>query len=407
LAVSGAYAQVGSRDRYFTRYPFDGWQAAGEKTQIRWIARVRPAQLTAHQRLSARIEVELTAKELEKRRGHGELATMIQLENASGRRWRIHSGFNLSSIPGNAKPVPLTYSQEVFLLPGEYKVSIATCDSSTGEYSFTRRDLHVPALRADNLERAWRDLPDVEFIHQLDGPDGWFQPGIRGRVRVDVATSRPVHIDVVMNMTPSERPSGSVQLFRRNMSVLVPALKLLAAMEASAGSLDVTLLDLTRRRCWEQKDARGLDWKAMRAPLAENQPGVIDAQSLAVKAQMAQFFRDQILLRAQPREGRDELRVVIVLSAPAFLGNQFRLEDARLEPDPNRRIFYLRYRPVPPHPDLRFYTPGSGAMPVMAALPADDLEHALKPLDARVFTAASPEEFRKALCAMLTEIGRM
>ena len=63
-----------------------------------------------------------------------------------------------------------------------------------------------------------------------------------------------------MNMTPSVRLSGSVHSFRRNMSVLVPALKILSGIELSQGSIDVTLLDLTLRKTWEQKNARGLDW---------------------------------------------------------------------------------------------------------------------------------------------------
>jgi len=203
-----------------------------------------------------------------------------------------------------------------------------------------------------------------------------------------------------MNITPSERASGSLRIFRRNMSVLVPALKILAGMEVPNGSLDVTLLDLTRQKTWEQIGARGLDWKKMREPLADAQPGVIDAQSLAAKAGMARFFRDQVLVRATAARDRDELSIVIVLSAPAFLDRQLRLEPAALERDPNRRIFYLRYRPVFLHP----VADGSvAALP----LPSDDLEHALKTLDARVLTASSPEEFRKAVAAMLSDIGKM
>ena len=145
----------------------------------------------------------------------------------------------------------------------------------------------------------------------------------------------------------------------------------------------------------------------MRAPLADNQPGVIDAQSLAAKAQMAAFFRDQVVGRARSSGVRDELRIVIVLSAPAFLEHQFRLEPANLDPDPNRRIFYLRYRPLPPRPDFNVPMPEEGPRTLVTAMPSDDLEHALKPLDARVLTSSTPEEFRRALSAMLADIQRM
>jgi hypothetical protein len=288
-------------------------------------------------------------------------------------------------------------------VPGDYKVAIAACDSVTGEYSFALRALHVPELRGETLAAAWRDLPPVEFVRPLEVPDNWFQPYIRGRLRVGMETTRAVHVELVMNMTPSDRASGSLRVFRRNMSVLVPALKVLAAMDVPNGTIDVTLLDLTRQKVWEQKGARGLDWAKMRPPLADNQPGVIDAQSLAAKAQMVRFFREQVLDRARGNGGRDELTVVIVLSAPAFLEHQFHLEPANLERDPNRKIFYLRYRPLPPRPALD----SPAVAPVVSGIPSDDLEHALKPLDARVFTSSSPEEFRRALSAMLADVRKM
>jgi len=397
LAVSG---QTGMRDRYFARYPFDQWLAEPEQSQLKWSAHVRPAKLTAHQRMASRIEIEIDEREIAKRRGRGELVTLVQIEDASGKRWRIHNAFDLARIPPDAKSHPLLYAQEVFLVPGDYHVALATCDSQTREYSFVRRTVHVGEVHADALAQAGSDLPAVEFVRQLDMPDSWFQPYIRGRLHVGMETKRAIHVDLVMNLTPSERASSSLRVFRRNMSVLVPSLKVLAAMEVPNGTLDVTLLDLTRQKVWEQKSARGLDWSKMREPLADNQPGVIDVQSLAAKQRMAQFFRDQVVDRATAVAGREELRVVIVLSAPAFLEHQFRLEPATLERDPNRKVFYLRYRPF-------FARTSPDGTVSVGSMPPDDLEHALKPLDARVLTASTPQDFRKAVASMLADIRKM
>jgi hypothetical protein len=184
-------------------------------------------------------------------------------------------------------------------------------------------------------------------------------------------------------------------------------MKILAGMDVPKGSLDITLLDLARHGIFEQHDARGIDWLRMRSALTNLRPGTIDVQSLAVRTRMAQFFRDQVLLRSQPRPDLNELQIVIVLSAPAFLTNQIRLEPADLPRNPNRRIFYLRYRPQPPRIDLSPYGESHGPPPGMNALPSDDLERALKPLDARIFAISSPEEFRKALANLLTDIRRM
>jgi hypothetical protein len=408
LIVFGACsAQTGLRDRYFIRYPFDKWAAEGEKSQLRWAVRLRPAKLSVHQRLMARIEIELDTREVAARRGRGELITLLQVEDSAGKRWRAHDSFAFNQLPKDAKPHPLAHFQDVFLVPGDYTVSVAITDSQTGEYSFTRRSLHVSPLRNDALSSASTGLPNIDFVRALNGPEAWFQPNIRSLLSLTLAPSRPVHVDVVMNMTPSERTAGSLRGFQRNMSVLVPALKILAGMEVPRGSLDVTLLDLTRQVTFEQKAARGLDWPTMRAPLADNQPGVIDVQSLAVKAQMLQFFRDQVLRRALPAAPSDDLRIVIVLSAPAFLGRQTEPEPLNLPRDPNRKVFYLRYRPPPARPAVP--PPGSDAppQPMITSLPSDDLEHALKPLDARVYTASTPEEFRKALAHMLAQIQKL
>ena len=401
-----ANAQSGTRDRYFSRYPFDQWAAAGDHSQIRWAVHVGNPHLTAHQRLSSRIGIEVEQKEIQKRRGRGEIVTFVQIEDPAGRRWRMHNTYSLASIPADAKARGVLYSQEVFILPGDYVVSLAVCDSITREYSFAHRTLHVAPLRGDPLPAAWRDLQPVELVHDFDTPDVWFQPYVRGKVRLPLETRRPVHLSLMMNMTPSDRASGSVRSFRRNMSVLVPALKLLSNLELSEGTLDVALLDLTRRKTWEQKNVRGLDWNRMRAPFADANPGVIDAQSLAAKAQMTQFFWDQMLDRLRPDTGSDALKVMIVLSAPAFLEHQFKVEPARFPKDPNRRVFYLRYRPLPP-PRMTFDPFGQGPVPVAAGLPADDIEHTLKSLDAKIYSSITPEEFRRALSNVISEIAKM
>jgi hypothetical protein len=74
--------------------------------------------------------------------------------------------------------------------------------------------------------------------------------------------------------------------------------------------------------------------------------------------------------------------------------------------DSNRRVYYLRYRPLPPgRPVLEPFT--ETARPPANALPADDIGSTLKPLDARVFGAITPQDFRKAVANMLAEISRM
>ena len=117
---------------------------------------------------------------------------------------------------------------------------------------------------------------------------------------------------------------------------------------------------------------------------------------------MLQFFRDRVVDKAEAANYREPLRVVIVLSAPVFLEHQYKLDAAPLPKDPDRRIFYVRCRPLPP---VRNGLPGGDVLP--PPISADDLEHVVKSLDGRMYTVITPAEFRKVLAGILLEISRM
>lgn len=402
LIPLAATAQNGMRDRYFTRYPFDKWAEGADQSELRWTVHLRSPKLSSHQRLAGRVEVEIDSREVEKRRGRGELITFFQIEDSEGRRWRRHESFSLTAIPPGRKAKTVFYAQDFFIIPGEYKVSLAICDSHTSEYSLTRRTFHVSALHNDPLPNAFANLPTVELASHLGLPDTWFQPYTRGRLNLPIETSKAVRIELILNLTLSERTSGSLAAFRRNMNVLVPALKVLSQIRPSQGALNVTLLDLTKRRIWEQKNIQDLNWETLRAPFAESNPGVIDAQSLAVKEQMTQFFWDQLLDRLRMDSADEAHRAVIVLSSPLFLAHQIRVEPEIVPKDPRRRVFYVRYRSLPRAPAVPL--PDAGLMPQVTALPNDDLEKTLKALDSRNFSPINPVEFRKALAGIMDTI---
>ncbi|MCU1326400.1 MAG: hypothetical protein JWN34_1770 [Bryobacterales bacterium] len=392
----------------FRRYPFETWRTEGNVSQIRWKVLTPKAALSPHQRLIQRIEANLDAAEVERRRDHGELIYLFEIQTPGGQRLRNRMATDLGRIPPEVKARGISWGQELFLLPGVYKISLAIVDSKTKEHSFLSRELRVAPLRSDPLPAAWRDLPQAEFVRLYGQPDFWFQPGIKGRLSLPVVSKRKVQVEILMNMTLSERVQGSIRAFRRNMSVLIPGLRVLSGMNLENGSMDVTVLDLALRKKWEQRSVQGLNWEQMREPFAVTNPGIIDVQSLAGKAAMQQFFWDAVLDQLKPvPNASDEppIRVVIVLSSPVFLQRQYKVEPASFPKDPNRRVYYLQYRPINPRSVM--VRSDDGPAPAAVALPSDDLEHTLKLLDAKVFAIISPEQFRKALASILADIGRM
>jgi hypothetical protein len=280
----------------------------------------------------------------------------------------------------------------------------------TREHSQTVRKLHVAPLRTDPLPNSWTGLPAIEFVNPQEGaPDVWYLPEIQQRLQVAVKPSRPVHIQILVNTTPSERASASVATMRRNMSVAIPALKVLSQIEVPGSTVDAALLDLTHRRVpFEQKDLGPLDWQRMRKYFVDLQPGLIDVGALQGHWKMRRFFWDEVTRRLQ-RKG-DAIPVVIVLSGPAFFENQEVLDDEKLEPDSGRRLFYVRYRA--PAVRVQRVRAGPGMRPPVPAaaldvLPVDDLEHTLEPLGVRIFDAVSAEQFRRVLAAILEQISNI
>lgn len=402
-------ARLEGQRRGVSRYPFEQWQKEGERAPLRWTVQIFPAELSPQQRLLATVRIAIDAGNIVKRHGRGDLAVILEVTDSDGRPARTRYFFDLKSLPEDTKLPQLVFMQDMFLLPGEYRVAVGMGSVAMEAHNFTTRKLRVAELRSDPLPDVWAGMPSVEFRHPLGLPDDWYQPYLKGKVQLAARAPEPVHIDVLMNMTPSERMAGSLRVFRRNMNVLVPALKILGGLRLERGSLDVALMDLAKQKTWEQKNVKTLDWKLFREPLGDNQPGVIDVQTLAAKAEMRQFFRDEVMKRAVTADVAEPLRVTIVLSAPVFLEHQQKLEPVVIEKDRSRRVFYLQCRALG-RPHIEPSDGGGnfgGARPPAASMPDDDLERALRPFNARTWEAYTPERTRKALGEMLALISQM
>jgi hypothetical protein len=422
-AVAQVFAQSGSLDPAFAKVPFDQWFAGGEQAQIRWTARVSQPQLSSHQRLLAQVELQLDGADIAKRRGKGLLVMFVQLNDEEGLAYQNHGTIDLEKIEEGIKSQYLSYTQSAFVLPGDYRISLAIFDTVTGEHSVRREKLHVSPLKNDRLPDAWRDLPPVEFVPNIEPPDSWYLPMMTGRLHLPVETRHPARIEVLVNLTPSERISGPQSIQHRNLDNLIPALKAISQVDFGNAPLHVCLLDLSRRRViFHQDDKRELDWPRIRDSLSEADPGTIDVKSLEERRHNAGFFVTEVSRRigADPKISPPDmpglLRVLIILSSPMEFESGEDLQPIRVGPTPDCRVFYIRYQartvrpsaPVQPNRGRRSRSgyPGS-SLPVRPIPTAqiDQLEPTLKPLAPRLFDVETPEQFRKALATVLAEIS--
>lgn len=404
-----APAAAGLRDPYFASVPFERWQAEGKRHQIRWDVEFSPVELSVHQRLLCRVRIEIDhdpALEPVPRA----LAALIEYRDSAGNVWQTHvvehRGETTSFIPRHS-----VFFGNAFVLPGSYLVSIAVFDPNTLEHSFISRKIRVKALSNDPLAQAWRNLPAVELLPpNADPPDEWFLPSVSSRMSIPVKTRRPVRLDVFVNETPGGYAAGSVGAMRRNMSVLIPALKVISQTELTDGSINIRMVDLVRRRVvFRQDEVTALDWPRLRGVFFDTKPGVVDVSTLAGFWKMRNFFWEQVTSPDPPPASTGE-RVVLVLSGPAFFAGQEQLPADIGFRSRAACIFYVRYRP----PDFAYRRmrarPGSHPLPLRALvypMAEDDLEQAARKLGARIYDVTFPGDFRRVLATIFAQISEL
>lgn len=417
LMFAGAlFAQGGKRDPAFDTVPFERWLAGADQAQIPWKPAVAAGELSNHQRLTAHIRIQVDGREILKHRGHGKLLFLVQFTDGEGRNWQGHDTFDLDHVNDSFGAAELLYAQATFVLPGDYQVAIAMVDQQTNEYSLARRPLRVAALKSDPLPDAWNDLPAVEFATDNETPDSWFLPSVKGEMSLPVVTRRPIHIEVLLNLTLSAWTAGSIRAHNTAMAVLVPVFRVLSQMDVRTGSLDIAVLDLEQRRVtFEQQDVSDLDWPALKTAIREAAPHTVDVRALATRKQRAEFFVKEVGRRVEAAAEGAPLHVLIVLSAPVEFGKGEHPGSVAAARRPNQRIFYIRdhgWRPAGQHLRAggglgrgrgRFGMPSTpGASPY-----TDQLANTVKPLNPRLFGVYTPMDFRKALAAILSDIARM
>ncbi len=414
--VGAILAQSGSLDPAFKTIPFDSWVDQGDQAHIRWTARVLPVELSNHQRLQAKIDIQVDGNELARRRGKGHLVVLVQFSDSENRVYQTHEAMDLQLVKDDIGKSNVSYMPAAFVTPGDYRISLAIFATATGEHSAMRLSLHVNPLKNDPLASASRDLPPVEILQPAQSPDDLFLPNITGRLNLPLETRRPVRVEILVNASPisAGEPARTEQINNRSLTSLIPALKVISETNLRNGTLNVALLDLTTQHVIFQQDAvHELDWPKLGPALTEAGPNKIDIHALENRRQNAQFFVTQVRRRIEG--SAPSAKVLIVLSGPMAFASGEDLHPIELAGKPDAEVFYIRYHSLPERTPINPFEqeqrrgrrgpmsqqPGRGPI----TEPDDSLERTLKPLQPHLFDVYTPLEFRKALANMLDEIS--
>jgi hypothetical protein len=400
LFVTGLFGQRGTIDPAFEKIPFDQWLGEHEKPRFRLGVSLSRAELSFHQRFESQLEIKLDGKDLQTKRGDGNLLFFVQVTDSNGTRYQDHGSIDLGKLEENVKAADLEYSQSAFFLPGDYKIATAILDTATGDHVARELPFKVSPPKQGFLVDAWRSLPAVEFIPHQQSPESWYLPEIQGKLQWAASVPEPARLHVIINASNA----------RAGMAGLLPTLKAISETGSSPISENIELLDLARRRpVFHQDDVHDLDWPRLKQALAEANTASIDVHSLSERSHDAQFFVSQVrkLIRASEKPC-----VLVVLTNPVAFESGEDLTPISLAASPAAcRVIYIRYharsesyRPI--GPQMAGRGRGSGMGPRMGGTmarnrtmhePIDQLEPTLKPLSPKVFDVETPEEMTKAL----------
>jgi hypothetical protein len=391
--------------------------AEGPKEQVPWKVSVKSRGLSVYQRLLASIEVQIDGKEVASRQGESQLIALVQISDSQGKTYEDHAGFDLEKVEPIIRESNLVFSFEALVLPGEYRVALVVYDTAAKEHSVIQLPLHVDVLKDDPLAAAWRDLLPVEFLAAAEAPDKWFRPELTSHLNLPLETRRPVHVELLLNVTPAEiweppfrrglgplRPEKKLQ--DPSLAILLPAFKALLQIELADGSKSAAALDLGRHRVtFEQQNLKVLDWPRLRAALAVTSSNVVDVGALQGRRQNAAFFRTEMVRRISagshaPAAEAAPFRVFILLGNPTYFDENADLRPIKLDEECGCHVFYISYE---------IYSTRLHQLTSRGAAPGqlDAIPRLLKPLHPRVFTVSSPQDFRKALAKILSEISQM
>jgi hypothetical protein len=420
-------------DSVFADAPFDKWAAQGPREEVPWKVHISADQLSFHQRLIAKIQVEVPGPELLKRSHDEHITLLVEVRNGRGVSFRNFGLLQLDNLKPEMKRSDVEFSWLAFAVPGPYEVLVALWDKKSGEHNFMRRLFRVDAYKNDPLPEMWRGLDAFEFWStKRDGPEYMFHSDVEGRPNLPLSTRRPIQMEVLMDLTPSaEIFRGNYVYYNHYLGAALPLFKLFNQIDVRNGSRNAAALDLVQRHVvFEQDNGKDLDWAILRKTLSpDNGPGMVSVTDLQNRKQSPVYLREEIVRRLkasseQPaKPGEKPLHVFLVIGNPMDFYVFPSLPAIETCNEQDCFIYYIQFD-IFQHEQPRTYDQMRHSNRGLSRDRNNDrdgdnfergrfngnvgnVEKMLKPLKIHSFEVRSPEDVRRALAKVMAELGRM
>jgi len=409
-------ARQAAPDDFIATTPFATWLGTAPKPQIRWHVQVLPTELTYYQRIDLCVFAKIPGREVLRHIPTGGLAFMVQVTEPHGRVFQDHTLLEPQLVEKGVTKGDLEFSENMLVDPGTYSVALALYDQKTGEYSFDQREITVKGLKGDPLPDSWPADADVQFFDPDDAGFKFFLSDHPTELNLPVHNTRPIHLAVILNFTPSRHTAASTTYYQHEQLVYLNALAELAGLGFSQGSISVEIVDPDLHKVlFEENDARQIDWQRLHQAIETVDPAKIDVNALQQRGDDQRFVANAIQARfdraiRSPDGDLRPLNAFVVVSDPTNFGVQNAPSQLFPAPGADSVVFYVSIRPQirvvrwkgPLNPSV-FQDPGEAQR---QDVPADDIAALLVPLKPITLEVTSPESMREALAKLISNLAQ-
>ncbi|MDT8070372.1 MAG: hypothetical protein ROO76_19570 [Terriglobia bacterium] len=386
--------------------------AAPEHQDIPWKVNFFPPRLMYQQMYLVQIRARVDLNAMKKIDVVRALHFVARAQGEDG-KWLQGGEYKDYPVPANlGSETEIEYAVAVYFRPGNYTLTLAVFDADSEKSSIAREMIRIPKLNDDPIPELNQYLPAAEFAKGFPdrevgndrADDGELFPVMLEGKPVPVANTRPVLVDIVLNITKRPKPQIPQYLDRYGRPVrewhrpTVPSIpsydmevgrvlqtgNLLARLGLESGCVRVSAVDALRMKTMiDRADEKTLDWVRFEKQIKSFDQDTVDVGVLTNKKGPAQFMRrylDQLSSDSGACGASATHYIVIVTHEVAFPAKDQKLPAV----DRERARFYYLYSQL-------------GSM-------GDDLADLLKPVKPERLSFNTPRDLRKAFAKILFDL---
>jgi hypothetical protein len=316
--------------------PIQQWLQAPDRHDFHWKVTIEPAKLTFQQRHLQEIESTFSVGKLLKAGvSLSDLHFVVKFAAGDGNWFPGQCYSRFKPAPDLRTGDQIHSFASVYLRPGKYRVAVMAYDGLHRRGNLWTNHFEVPAVKDDPLPDMDRDLPQIDFlpdVQHLDiqanehtSSDPWAFGN--GALRLPVDTETPVQLDVVADIAPSlGKPT---QLYRWNAAFVMQISEALSQIDLKNGCVRFSAISLLGQKTYlHGEDAHKVDWDNLRRVLEQRERdnqvnrAMVDVSTLtAPKPAPDRYarFLDQVLAGTSTCDlGQQPLRHVLVVVSDAL-----------------------------------------------------------------------------------------